>query len=269
MRANQRIVPVKLAFILGLPLLLPGCIILPDGNDSRGVNLSDAMQASASGDRHDLGGSNSYHSQSQANVDVQVSGGTVGGGAGFTSVSYDKSEYDWQALADVSYAAPLNSDFLGLTHFTLTPLAIEDERNFLGLYVGGAAVEFKPGSLPDNAVDRAWMLESGLTYRRYLNSSRIALSPYVSVNAGFLLLNWSYHNPVYAGGDTIQSDSLYGAEGTLALGLSTRRDSRLSFFGEVGIGGTAFNDTTTEGFNNDVFHDFGFLSVKAGLSLKF
>jgi hypothetical protein len=82
-------------------------------------------------------------------------------------------------------------------------------------------------------------------------------------------LNWDYHNQIYAGGDAIQSDSLAGAEGTLALGISTRRDSRVSLFGEVGIGGTIFADTTTQGFNNDVFHNFGFLSVKAGLSVKF
>ena len=127
----------------------------------------------------------------------------------------------------------------------------------------------EPGSLPDSAVDRSWMLESGLTYRRYLNSSRPAISPYISANVGYLLLNWSYHNQIYACGDAIQSDSLNGAEGSVAFGLSTRRDSRVSFYGEVGVGGTAFADTTNRGFINDVFHDFGFLSFKAGVSVKF
>ena len=84
-----------------------------------------------------------------------------------------------------------------------------------------------------------------------------------------MLLNWDYRNPIVAGGETIQSDSLEGAEGSVAFGISTRRDSRVSFFGEVGVGGTVFLDTTTRSFENDVFSNFGFVYVKAGVSVKF
>lgn len=259
----------NLALGLLLLLLLPGCLCLSDESASRGVKLSDAMDSSAQGDHRDLGGSRSAYDMSSCSDDGATFAGGSSLGADFVGASYDKSEYFWQLPFDVSYALPLNSDFLGITHFTLTPFSVEDERNFFGVYVGGAAVQFKPGSLPDRAVDRSWMLESGLTYRRYLNSSRPAISPYISASVGYLLLNWSYHNQIYAGGDAIQSDSLNGAEGSIAFGLSTRRDSRVSFYGEVGIGGTAFADTTNRGFINDVFHDFGFLSVKAGLSVKF
>jgi hypothetical protein len=257
---------LKPTLVLVLPLTLTGCFTLPDSEPARGVNLSQAMQASANGDRRDLGGSSS--SDPSPSGDVTLSADTAGS-MDFIGASYDKRDYTWQVPFDVSYSLPLNSVFLGITHFTLTPFSVEDEHNFFGIYVGGAAVQFQPGSLPDRAVDRAWMLESGLTYRRYLNSSRLALSPYISASVGYVLLNWAYHSPVTAGGNTFQSDSLNGAEGSLAFGVSTRRDSHVSFFGEVGVGGTIFADTTNQGFGNDVFHNFAFFSVTAGLSLKF
>lgn len=270
MRLDQRADAFKLAFPLVVPLFLSGCVMLPDQQDSRGVKLSDAMQASASGDHHDLGGSSSnynYPEPGDSTPSAQATGDS--GGGTITMVSYDKNEYDLQMVADTSYSLPINSQFESITHFTLTPLAYEDERNFLGIYVGGADVQLKSGSLADRATDRTWMLEAGLTYRLYLNSSRTALSPYLAASAGFTWLNWSYRSPVTADGETFQSDSLYGGEGTLAIGLSTRRDERVSFFGEAGIGGMFFAPVTVNGFDNDVFNDFGFLTFKAGLTVKF
>jgi hypothetical protein len=274
---DKRVVVFKLAGLLALPFFFSGCEIFPDQQDSRGARLSDAMQASATGDRHDVGGnsspdyfsSTSDSSSSSASSDNNSSGGGGGGGGMDPIVSYDKKEYDWQMLADTSYSLPINSDFESITHFTLTPIAVEDEYNMFGLYVGGATVQLKPGSLAERATDRTWMLEAGLTYRRYLNNSRTTFSPYISASAGFTCLFWSYRSPVTSGGETFQSDSLYGAEGTLAIGISTRRDYRLSAFAEAGIGGTIFAPVTVNGFDNNVFNDFGFLNFKVGASLKF
>lgn len=265
----MRITPlIKLACVLVLPLALNGCFTLPDSDSSRGVKLSDAMNSSASGDHRDLGGIHSDDNSSSPGVDLTILGGASGGGD-ISGVTYDKNEYSLQIPFDVSYAQPINSDFQGLTHFTLTPLAFEDEENMFGLYIGGAKVDLKSGSLPDRAVDRTWMLETGLTYRRYLNSSRPAFSPYFTASVGYALLSWSYRNQIFAGGDAYQSDSLNAAEGSLAFGISTRRDKHLSLYGEVGIGGMAFTDVTNHGFDNDVFHAFGFVSFKAGLTVKF
>lgn len=257
---------IKLTFALAFPLLLSGCVF-PDDARSRGVKLSAAMESSAKNNRQDLGGSSSHENSAAADVNELADG--VAGPSGFCEIDYNKSDYSWQVPFDVSYATPFNGDIQGIIHFTLTPLSLEDERNFVGLYIGGAIVNLKPGSLPDRGVDNSWMLESGLTYRRYLNSSWTAFSPYVAFNAGFVLLNWEYRNPVFAGGDTIHSDSLEGAEGSLAFGISTCRNRRVSFFGEAGVGGTLFMNTTTQGFDNDVFSNFGFVFVKAGLTIKF
>lgn len=251
--------------MLALPLLLPGCI-LPGDHESRGVKLSDAMNASAKGDQRDLGGNSSYKPTPDANATVTSD---TADGADFAGASYDNADYFWQVPVDVSYSIPFNGEIQGITHFTLTPVCLEDERNFLGLYVGGAIVDLKTGSLPASAVDETRMFETGLTYRRYLNSARTAFSPYIAASAGYVWLGWDYRNAVVAGGDTIRSDSLNGGEGSVALGISTRRDSRVSAFGELGLGGTVFSDTTSQGFDNDVFHNFGFVSFKVGVSLKF
>src|SRR6185369_16553987 len=214
---------LKVLTVVVLPLFLSGCVIPPDQQDSRGVSLSDAMQSSANGDRQDVGGRSSHDYFSDSSETTTASATAVSGSGGVmdAAVSYDKTDYDWQMLADVSYVLPINSQFESLTRFTLTPIALEDEHNLFGFYLGGADVQLKSGSLADRATDRTWMLESGLTYRFYFNHSRVALSPYLTASAGFNWFNWSYRSPVISDGETFHSDSLYGAEGTLGIGIST------------------------------------------------
>jgi hypothetical protein len=71
------------------------------------------------------------------------------------------------------------------------------------------------------------------------------------------------------GNDTISSDDLWGVNGYTGLGLAFARNKRLSVYGEADIGGMGFVSETDQGFNNDVFGNFGYVAVKAGLSLKF
>lgn len=273
MRTDRLVFSWILAALLLVPFISLHAGVLPEQQPPRGASLSDAMKASAAGDHRDVGGhssndKNSSTSGSNTSDAADAAAAAASGGA-ITAVTYDKNEYGWQVLLDASYAQPINSQFKSLEHFTLTPLAIEDEYNFVGLYVGGAAVQLQPGSLADQATHDVWMFEAGLTYRRYLNSSRTAFSPYLTASVGFAMLSWSYQSPVTSGNDTFDGDSVYGAEGSVAIGISTRRDCRLSAFAEVGIGGTVFAPVTVNGFDNDVFNNFGFLSFKAGISLKF
>jgi hypothetical protein len=57
--------------------------------------------------------------------------------------------------------------------------------------------------------------------------------------------------------------------GYAGLGVAVWRKHHVSAFGEAGFGGMAFVGETSEGFENDVFDNFGFFSVKSGLSFKF
>ena len=241
-----------------------------EADDSRGVKLSDAMDSAAKGDKRDLGGEDSSSSSdSDCDDDESDGSGWVALLGQFHGASYKKTEYFWQLPFEVRYSVPFSGDIRGLTHFTLTPFSVEDEKIFLGLYIGGAIVDLQPGSLPERATEDLWMFETGLTFRWYLNRSHTALSPYLAGSIGFQSLGWDYRNPIVAGGDTIEDDNLGGINGYAGLGVSTKRDSHISFFAEVGVGGTGFGKTTREGFDNDVFDAFGSLAVKAGLTFRF
>lgn len=237
---------------------------------SRGVSLSQAMQASASGGGKVSSGYDSGETytpvETESGTETAVSGG---GGGPLALVDYDNQTYPLQMLLDVAYAVPLNGDIQSLTRFTLTPFTIENNHNFLGLYVAGDIVELQPGSLPDRAVNNSWMLESGISYRYYFTPAHTFFSPYLSANVGYQLLRWDYRNAIIVNGDTITSDSLDAVGGYAGLGIAIKRNSHLSFFGEAGFGGTVFVGDTYQGFDNDVFSDFGYFTVKVGLSLKF
>lgn len=258
----------RLSLLVAIAVSLSGCISFDsDDSSSRGVKLSDAMHASASNDRSDLGG---HSSGTYVDTSTDSSTATVSSGGGEPmGGSYNKHEYSWQILGDVNYEIPLNGDIRSLTRFSLTPVSLEGEKGFLGLYIGGAIVNYESGSLPDVATKNPWMLDAGLTYRHYFNGSRTGLSPYITAGLGYQLLGWDYRNPVISDGDAITRDLLQGFEGHIGLGVSTMRDCHWGFFGEVDLGGTTFLGDTYRGFENDVFDNFGFVCFKAGFSLRF
>jgi hypothetical protein len=128
----------------------------------------------------------------------------------------------------------------------------------------------KHGSLPDAATDAVWTVGFGAAFRYYFVGPEEAINPYLTAQVGWQGLNWEYRNPIVLGsGETISSDSLSGFDGYGGFGIAFNRDQWFSLYGELGFGGTFFAGETSEGFHNDVFDDYGYFSVKAGLSLKF
>jgi hypothetical protein len=248
---------------------LNGCVLDYSEHGSRGVPLSQAMQASASGGGQPLSGHGSGDEGSSVRVDSIAAVASSVGNGDMEMVDYGNRTYRWQVPMDVAYEVPLNGEIQSLTRFALTPIALETDHHFAGLFVAGDIVQLQPGSLPDRATDNVWMFESGLAYRYYFTPAHAFFSPYFSANAAFQWLIWDYRNPITVNGDTITSDSLEGVGGYAGLGVALKRNSHLSFFGEAGFGGTAFLGNTAEGFDNDVFSNYGYFSVKAGLTLKF
>jgi len=270
-------VVLAMAFtVTGCESLIEGLI---EGNDSsggshsRGVSLSQAMESSAGGSRESLHGSGSRESHDResyssvgTSADIAL---TTGSGGSAAAPSLEERRYALAIPLDVAYSVPFNGEIESLTRFTLTPICLENERNSFGLFVGGDLVELQPGSLPDRAVKNTWMFELGMAYRRYFNDPHVFVSPYLALNAAIQALYWDYRNPVYVDGDKIESDSLNGFGGYAGLGVAFGRSKHLNFFAEAGFGGTVFTAETVEGFHNDVFSDFGYFTVKAGLSIKF
>jgi hypothetical protein len=184
-------------------------------------------------------------------------------------VDYEDRSFHWQLPMDASYLKPLNGDIVSISRFTITPVSGESKRNFIGMYLGGGPVELKRNSLPDRAVDDAWIMEIGLSYRHYFNDPHAFLSPYVSASAGWQPLLWEYRDPIFVDDGTVTGDYLHGITGYAGFGVAVWRNNFFSVFGEAGFGGTVFVNTTGEGFHNDVFDDFGYFAVTAGITFKF
>ncbi len=258
----------RFAFV-ALPFAVTGCLTDFGDHGSNGVSLSQAMQASASGSREPLHGSGSGESHPSVDVDINAGASASDGGMAVLGAGPGDSDFSWQVPVDVAYSVPFNGQFQSLTRFTLTPLCVENDRCSLGLFVSGDIVDLKSGSLAASAIDDTWMLESGISARLYFNRAHAFFSPYFSANLAYQVLFWNYRNPVYVNGEQVQADAVEGMGGYAGLGLAINRNSHLSFFGEAGFGGTVFVDQTVQGFNNDVFDNFGYFTVKAGLCVKF
>ena len=266
-----------------MPFLLTGCESLIEGlleddgssggGHSRGVKLSQAMESSASGSREPLHGSGSrqsHYSEPYTYQDTSTDEGlAIGAGSGKTTSSAEEHKFSPQVPFDVAYSVPFSGEFKSITRITLTPICIEDDLFSVGFFVGGDLMKLKSGTLAASAIDDPWMLEMGIAGRLYLNRAHVFVSPYLSANMACQVLFWDYKNPVYVDGDEIRSDTLPAFGGYTGFGLAFNRNEHLSFFGEVGVGGTVFVTTSGQGFYNDVFSNFAYFSVKAGLCVKF
>ncbi|HTY88883.1 MAG TPA: hypothetical protein VMB80_15565 [Candidatus Acidoferrum sp.] len=230
------------------------------------------MKASASGSAEPLhvSSSSDSHASASADTEASVAATASSGSGGVKSEENPRRDFRFTSLLDVEYSAPFNGEFQNITRFTIAPLCLENDRYCLGPFLSVDAMGLKPGTLPDNAIENATMLEAGMLGRYYLNHTHNFISPYFSGSLSAQLLGWDYRNPVYTSdGHKITSDSLTGMGVYAGFGVTFYRSSHVTLFGEAGVGGTIFNQVTTEGFNNDTFHDFGYVSVKAGLSVKF
>lgn len=258
---------LKSGIWLSASLTLTGCLADYGDTSSRGIPLSKAMESSASGSHEPLQG---REPETPVDTGVLVAGAASGsGGSGDSPVSYSSRDYSWQVPMDVGFAVPLNGQIRSLTRFSLTPVSVEDDYNYLGVFVAGDVVDLQPGSLPDQAVKNIWMFEVGPEYRRYFTPAHTFISPYLCASVAYQVMYWDYRNPVIVNGDEIKSDALEGVGGYAGFGVAFHRNSHLSLFGEAGFGGTVFLPETTQGFDNDVFSDFGYFMVKAGLCVKF
>jgi hypothetical protein len=251
---------LKPGVLLAPALALTGCLSDYGGSGSRGVSLSQAMQSSASGSRESLHGSGSRAAYTPVDAGVGVTAGVSG---------FEEGNYALEVPMDVAVLVPFNGEFQSLTRVTVTPLCVENDRFSAGIFLGGDAVGLKPGTLPDNAIENAGMFELGMAFRGYVNPAHAFFSPYLSANLAYQVLFWDYRTPVDVDGEEIRSDALEGVGGYVGLGVALNRGQHLSFFGEAGVGGTAFLSQTVQGFDNDVFHSFGYFSVKGGLCWKF
>ena len=281
MHQNQILPSLKLCILLAASFTLTGCLLDEDFESSSGSrgSLSGAMKASASGSTQPVHGSGYWESHRDTHVDTDVNVAVAAASSSSSSSSSSgnssgtgKSLFDEgriQMLLDVGYSVPFNGQFESITRYTFQG-CFENDHFCGGVYASFDPVEMKSGTLAAEAVKNTIMLELGFSGRYYLTPAHAFISPYFSANLGAQYLFWDYRNPVYTSdGNKITSDSLPAVGGYAGFGIAFWRNSHVNLFAEAGFGGTAFLSQTKEGFENDVFDDFGYFSIRAGLGFKF
>lgn len=246
-------------------LLLTGCF--GGHSASRGIPLSEAMAASASGSSANLASSNSHREATHSHgseMSVTLAAETDGP-SDVVSDYFD----GWLISGAAEEVIPISNDIRNISRFELTPLAVQDEENYAGAYVGWGDVRFRSGSFPDRAVTDTWLLDVGLVGRHYFTPPKTFISPYITGGVFGQIMFWDYRTPLVLGGEIIQSDSIYGGGGFVGFGLAAARKEHLGIFIEARLGFSLYDNATTQGFYNNVLDDYGFVSVRAGVSIGF
>ena len=225
------------------------------------------MAASASGSEANLASEN-RHREPEHSHDSGVS---LSLAAATDVVSDDPSDLfaGWLISGAAEEVLPISNDIRAISRFELTPLAVQDEENYAGVYLGWGDVQFRPGSFPDQAISDTWLLDVGLVGRHYFTPPKTFLSPYVTGGVFGQILFWDYRTPLNLGGEIIQSDSIYGGGGFVGFGIAAARKEHLGVFVEARLGVTLYDNATARGFYNNVLDDYGFFSVRAGVSIGF
>jgi hypothetical protein len=258
------------AFCWGaVAILLTGCF---GGNSAtRGVPLSEAMSASASGSKANLARNDSYPEPSHShNAELSFAMAATGAEES-SSDSFDDFDSDdsFVMAFSLEQVFPIANDIRSISRLELIPLSFQNEETYAGLYVGWGDVEFQSGSFPDQAISGTRMADIGLIGRHYFTPPKTFVSPYLTGGVYGQILMWDYRSPLNYNGEIIQSDSILGGGGFVGLGLSVARKEFLGVFCEARLGVHLYDDATMQGFYNDMMDAYAYVSLRGGVCIKF
>lgn len=180
--------------------------------------------------------------------------------------------HDWVDRAsldlDVSYRRAFCGDIESQSYATLSARWFCSEFTSVGPYVSGGLVHPRNGSEADDVAHTPFFMEFGMVGRYQFTKQHVFLQPYLTASAGYAWMIWDYRETMTAsdGGD-VNTDTLDGFSAYAGVGLTVRMSRHLSLFGEFGSGGVALSNTTCSKVDNTFFQSFGYVGIKAGLSL--
>jgi len=147
--------------------------------------------------------------------------------------------------------------------------AIENEHHGLSVFIFGGTIELEGGTSTHDAAHDPGVVGFGLGYCYYFTRQHTFIRPYVAVEGQFLWMMWKYRHEILFDDETIRYDSTEGADGYAGFGILLGSGKFMDLFAEIGAGGGCFAGETNEGLNNDIFHPYGFIGVRAGLTFRF
>lgn len=187
-------------------------------------------------------------------------------------VAAQKPHHDDLLECDLSldYRRPANGGYNSLTSVTLSLTGMINEHDSVGLLINGGAFQLKRGSLADRVAYAPYFGEIGLLGKHYLTRPKNFLRPYITGSCSLMWMVWEYRAGTVPPDTDTGGYYLKGIDAYVGCGLAVRLHKRLSVFGEVGGGGVALYDDTTDDYvNRTVFDSFGYVSVKGGLRFAF
>jgi hypothetical protein len=275
-------------------------------SSSHGIALSDAMAASASGNSSGLSHAAPAptHSPDESFLQSLIGGlvadettpaevqpvseplpegtstlvltGGVAGSATLTNGATDSAHFSEPDSGEgyvVSFAIeellPIANDIRHITRFEIVPVALQDEESYVGVFIGGGDVQFRSSSFPEAAITDTWFLDVGIMGRHYFTPPKTFFSPYFTGGIFGQVMFWDYRTPLNVNGEIVQTDSLYGGGGFVGFGVAIARKETLGIFVETRLGFSLYDDASMRGFYNDVLEGYGYVSFRAGVSVKF
>ncbi|MGC3961256.1 MAG: hypothetical protein QM813_26015 [Verrucomicrobiota bacterium] len=236
---------------------------------TRGVPLSEAMAAAVAGDTSERTHVPADHDSGASIGDTQPP--IITTEAAPETLPRRRIEPDYFTVVSFSIeeVLPIANDIRNMTRLELMPVGIQDAENFAGLVFGGGNVEFNSGSLPGRALSDTFLLDIGLVGRHYFTPPKTFVSPYFTGGVYAQALCWDYRTPLNYNGDIIHSDFILGGGGFIGFGLSVARKEYVGIFCEARLGMTLYDDATMQGFYNDMFEGYAYVSMRAGVSIQF
>jgi len=187
-----------------------------------------------------------------------------------------KNESAWKPPAEAQYFSigmdyryPLTGDYGSYYGARLFLEMVATRHHAFGMEAGAGSLRLKPGSVPDRGAHDPALFDLGFFYRLHFTPPNVLLRPYgiVHLNLGTML--WDYKDDLVSDGESYWRDSVGLADAYVGAGLVVNATKRFHLFGEMGYGGMAFLDTTHHDFKNELFDDYGYVAIKAGLGLTF
>jgi hypothetical protein len=169
----------------------------------------------------------------------------------------------------IDYRYPLTGDYKSFYGARLYMEMFVNRHHAFGMTAGAGSLRLKPGSVPDRGAHDPALFDLGFSYRLYFTPPHVLLRPYGTLHLNVGTMLWDYKDDPVADGEEYWRDSAGWADAYVGAGLLVNVSQSFHVFGEMGYGGAAFLDTTYHGFKNELFDDFGYVAIKAGLGLTF
>lgn len=188
----------------------------------------------------------------------------------------EKNESAWKPPAEAQYLSggidyryPLTGDYKSYYGARIFMEMFATRHHAFGMEAGAGSLRLKPGSVPDRGAHDPALFDFGFFYRLHFTPPNVLLRPYGTVHLNFGTMLWDYKDDPVSDGESYWRDSVLLVDAYVGAGLVVNATKRFHLFGEMGYGGMAFVGATRNDFENELFDDYGYVAIKAGLGLTF